>query len=198
MLSDLIQVLDCLNKEQLSRCLTLLENASWEPTTVFGMSGCEVNTDIRSNDRVCLADSHPAAQIMHEGMNQALLRYRDELAHLHGEFYKYPIPGTFRTNSYREPIQVLRYGEGQYYRWHTDVATDKKVHEANRTISVVLYLTDDFTGGRTHFPHRYYKPKAGQALVFPSNWCFPHECEPIKSGTKIAAVTWYHCHYNYD
>ena len=95
-------------------------------------------------------------------------------------------------------IQVLRYTEGQYYRWHSDEATDKTVNEYHRTISIVLYLSDGFAGGATEFPWGTYKPKAGQALVFPSNWCFPHQSQRLISGEKIAAVTWYHSHYDFD
>ena len=198
MLTDLIQIVDCLTPEETSRCLELLENYEWTPTTVFGMSGSEVNTDIRSNERVCLSDKDECAEIMHKGLNEALLKYKDVLEGINQEFAKYPVPGTYRTNCYREAIQVLRYSEGEYYKWHSDQATDKSVYEINRTISMVLYLTDDFEGGRTHFIHRHYKPKAGQVLVFPSNWCFPHECEQVTKGTKIAAVTWYHSFYNFD
>lgn len=198
MLTDLIQVIDCLSPEQTARCLELLEQHEWTPTTVFGMSGSEINPEIRLNDRVCLDDAGECASIMHEGMNAALLTYKDIVGGINQEFEKFPIPGTYRTNSYRESIQVLRYTEGQYYKWHSDEATDKTLNEVNRTISMVLYLTDDFEGGRTHFIHRHYKPKAGQVLVFPSNWCFPHECEVVTKGTKIAAVTWYHSHYNFS
>lgn len=198
MISDLIQVIDTLDESQVSSVLSLLESKPYEPTTIFGMSGCEVNTEVRSNERICLDDSDQAALIMHEAMNKALLVYREQLGHIHGEFNRYPVPGSYNTNCYREGIQVLRYQAGQHYNWHYDEATDKNVSEYHRTISVVLYLTDNFEGGRTCFPHRCFKPKAGQALVFPSNWCFPHTAEHLISGEKIVAVSWYHSHYNYD
>lgn len=198
MISNLIQVVDVLTPTEVQSVLDLIAPHEWEPTTVFGMSGCEVNTDIRSNSRICLADEHPATIIMHEGINEALLKYREEIGYINGHFLQYPTPGSYRTNCYRERIQVLKYETTEYYRWHTDQASDKKDNAYNRTISVVLYLTDDFEGGRTEFPHTSYKPKAGQALIFPSNWCFPHQGQAVTKGTKIAAVTWYHCHYNYD
>ena len=198
MLTDLIQTVDCLTPKETERCLELLDTHEWSPTTIFGMTGAEVNNDVRSNDRVCLDDASECADIMHKGLNASLLTYLDIVSGISQEFNKYPVPGTYRTNCFREGIQVLRYKEGQYYKWHSDQATDKTTREINRTISMVLYLTDDFEGGRTHFIHRYYKPKAGQVLIFPSNWCFPHECEPVTKGVKIAAVTWYHSHYNYE
>ena len=195
MSNELIQVIDCLSKPEVDKVLAILRTKEWEPTTVFGTSGCEVNTDIRSNTRYCTPDNSEESNIMHEGMNNALLGYRDQLYNVHEQFCRYPVPGAHGTNCFREPIQVLKYETSEFYNWHTDKATDPKVHETGRTISVVLYLTDDFDGGRTVFTHRAFKPRAGQALIFPSVWCYPHRSEPITRGTKIAAVTWYHSHH---
>ena len=196
MLPNLIQVVDTLTPDEVQFVLSRLDPSWYQPTTVFGLDGCEVNRDIRTNSRICLDDNDPAAKVMHAGMNNALLKYREELGHIHEQFLTFPVPGSWATNSYREAIQVLRYQPGEFYKWHSDQASDHEVKEINRTISIVLYLTEDFGGGRTEFPHTSYKPKAGQALIFPSNWCFPHQAQPVTSGEKIAAVTWYSCYYN--
>ena len=198
MFTDLIQTVDCLTKEEVKIVLEQLDPDWYQPTTVFGMSGCEVNKDIRTNTRITLSDDAIAAQIMHNGMNEALLKYREEIGTISDQYLTFPVPGSYRTNSFRELIQVLRYQPGEFYTWHSDQATNHEISEFHRTISIVLYLTDDFEGGRTEFPHKSYKPKAGQALIFPSNWCFPHQAQTVISGEKIAAVTWYHCFYNYD
>lgn len=198
MLTDLIQVVDLLTPSEVEKVIATLNPDWYEPTTVFGMSGCEVNRDIRTNSRICLDDNHIAAHIMHEGMNNGLLKYRDVIAGINEQFNTFPVPGTFRTNCYRENIQVLRYQKDEFYNWHSDAASDHKCNEYHRTISIVLYLTEDFEGGRTEFPHRAYKPNAGQALIFPSNWCFPHRAQPVTAGEKISAVTWYSCYYNFD
>ena len=196
MIPNLIQVVDVLTPEQVEFVLNILDPDWYEPTTVFGKSGCEVNNEIRTNSRICLDDSNPAAQIMHEATNRALLKYREEIGHISEQFWTFPVPGSWATNSYRETFQVLRYQPGEFYKWHSDAASSHECKEYHRTISVVLYLTEDFEGGRTEFPHTSYKPKAGQALMFPSNWCFPHQAQPIISGEKIAAVTWYSCYYD--
>ena len=197
-MNDLIQTIDCVTKEEIDTIKDYIQEEWWQPTTIFGMSGSEVNTDVRSNDRISLHDTSIAAEIIHAGMNRALLTYRDQLYNVDPYFTNFPVPGSWRTNCWREGIQLLRYKEGQYYNWHHDTAADINVNEYNRTISVVLYLSDDFEGGRTVFPHRAYKPKAGQALIFPSNWCFPHKCEPITKGEKLASVSWYYTRYNFD
>lgn len=200
MIEQLVQVIDCLSEKQVDEVVSLIDSSRWSPSTVFNEKGdeCSVNTDIRKNDRVCLDDSEKAAQIMHIEMNRILIEYRDRLSYnVHPQYGRYPVPGAFKTNCYREPIQVLRYQPGEYYTWHSDEATDKTVNEYHRTISIVLYLSDGFEGGSTEFAWGAYKPKKGQALVFPSNWCFPHQSQKLISGEKIAAVTWYHSHYDF-
>ena len=191
-MNDLIQVIDCLTKEQCHFVINSLNQDHWSPSTVFiGDGKTGVETGIRNNDRICLPDQVAAAEVMHEGMNEALLKYRDALYHVSPQFNNYPVPGSSGTSCFRETIQVLRYNPGEYYEWHKDQASDD-VHEKNRTISIVLYLKNAEEGGRTIFPHRAFRPKEGQALIFPSNWCFPHRAEEVFKGQKIAAVTWYH------
>lgn len=198
MTPDLIQIVDCLNPTEVQKILSSFNPNRWEQSTVFTGEGkkCEVVESIRKNTRICLNDDEEAAELMHRRMNDSLLKYREVMLDVSQEFGKYPVPGSWKTNCYREPIQVLKYETAEYYNWHHDQAS-ADVYEKNRTFSVVLYLKNADEGGRTIFPHRAYRPKAGQALIFPSNWCFPHRCEPIAAGTKIAAVTWYHCHYNH-
>mgnify|MGYP003316373665 FL=1 len=40
--------------------------------------------------------------------------------------------------------------------------------------------------------HKTFKPSPGQALIFPSNWCYPHSGDPVELGIKKVAVTWYY------
>ena len=202
MMENLVQVIDCLSQPQVEAVLNSIDPANYTPSTIFtDKSGgnCGVNNQIRSNSRICLQDTHPSAGIMHIEMNRILEEYRDRLFYnVNNQYGRYPVPGTYKTSSYREQIQILRYQPGEHYAWHSDEATDKTVNEYHRTISIVLYLTDGFEGGGTEFPWITYRPKAGQALVFPSNWCFPHQSQKLISGEKIVAVTWYHSHYIFD
>ena len=195
-MNDLVQAVDCLTKDELDLVLDFINTeVEWEVTTVFRSGGDTGESDVRTGTRFCMDDEHPVTEVMHQAMNRALMNYADEIVNISDAFYNYPTPGSYATTSYREGIQLLKYEEGQYYRKHIDIAPWKDSPEFHRTFSIVLYLNDTFEGGRTMFPHRGFKPKAGQALIFPSNWCFPHECETVTSGTKIAAVTWYYVNY---
>jgi predicted 2-oxoglutarate/Fe(II)-dependent dioxygenase YbiX len=58
-------------------------------------------------------------------------------------------------------------------------------------LTVLGALNDDYEGGelmmfgdqRVHLP-------AGSVVVFPSNFMFPHEVKPVKSGTRYSYVSW--------
>ena len=88
MSNHLIQTIDCLTEDEVSKVLSILEDRPWEPATVFGMEGCEVNTDIRSNERYCASDSDPEVEIMHRAMNEALIKIRMRWPN-HSQFHTY-------------------------------------------------------------------------------------------------------------
>jgi predicted 2-oxoglutarate/Fe(II)-dependent dioxygenase YbiX len=86
-----------------------------------------------------------------------------------------------------QPFELLRYPTGAFYRTHTD--SFKKVP---RTLSCSFALNDDFSGGEWSFfggQHTLRLPK-GSALMFPSNFMFPHEIQQVTDGTRFAVVTW--------
>jgi predicted 2-oxoglutarate/Fe(II)-dependent dioxygenase YbiX len=84
--------------------------------------------------------------------------------------------------------ELLRYKEGQFYIEHTDS------HKAMpRTISCSFILNDDYEGGEFAFFNQEikYKLEKGSCIMFPSNFMYPHEIMPVKSGTRYSIVTWF-------
>ena len=63
-----------------------------------------------------------------------------------------------------------------------------------RVLSCSLILNDDYEGGDfAFFGGEYIVPKkAGSAVVFPSNFCFPHAVLPVTEGDRHAIITWIH------
>lgn len=88
-----------------------------------------------------------------------------------------------------EGYSLLKYSGGQYYKAHYDGGTDTA-----RSISAILYLNDDYTGGEIEFVNFgiKIKPKAGMLILFPSNYAYRHIAHPVETGTKYAIVTWLH------
>lgn len=87
--------------------------------------------------------------------------------------------------------ELLRYEKDQRFQCHVDLIAGRA--EGQRQLSALLYLNDDYQGGELVFPRQClkYKPKAGEVLMFPSNFCYPHESLPVIEGTKYAIVTWF-------
>ena len=73
------------------------------------------------------------------------------------------------------------------------------VHWSNfpRTLSVILFLNDDYKGGQVTFkcPKTFENllsvpPKSGRVIMFPSNFMFPHVVENIDEGLRYSIVSW--------
>jgi predicted 2-oxoglutarate/Fe(II)-dependent dioxygenase YbiX len=82
---------------------------------------------------------------------------------------------------------LLRYDEGMFYLQHVD---SFKAHP--RLVSCSFAINDDYEGGEFAFFDRRIikKPARGSALLFPSNFMFPHEIMPVTHGTRYAIITW--------
>ena len=63
-----------------------------------------------------------------------------------------------------------------------------------RLISISFLLNDNFKGGEFAFFGGEYKipKKKGSALIFPSNFCYPHAVTPVTNGDRHAVITWIH------
>lgn len=95
-----------------------------------------------------------------------------------------------------EPLTVLRYGPGQQYRPHLDTLPDSS---NQRIRTAILYLNDNYGGGRTAFPllDLEIAPGAGDLLVFDnvdaagaSDPRSRHAGLPVVQGTKWIATRW--------
>ena len=83
---------------------------------------------------------------------------------------------------------LLRYEKNNFYHEHVDSFT-----EIPRTLSCSLILNDEFKGGEFSFFNNeiIYNLKKGSAIIFPSNFLYPHSVLPIISGTRYSIVTWF-------
>ncbi len=194
-MNNLIQVIKVLESDEVKKLNKFIDTLDFKQNTLMGSSDF-IDDKMRSSTGSFLDDDHELTKSFHLKINQALDEYKRRLINIHENFQYYPVPGGYDTHSWREGIQVLQYEKNQEYKFHHDAADHKERKEFYRTISVIVYLTDDFKGGGTLFPHTSFKPKPGYALIFPSNWCYPHAGEPVTEGIKRVAVTWYYVELN--
>ena len=58
-------------------------------------------------------------------------------------------------------------------------------------LTVLGALNDGYEGGEfMMFGDKQVEMPAGSVLVFPSNFLYPHEVKPVKSGTRYSYVSW--------
>ena len=87
-----------------------------------------------------------------------------------------------------EGYTILRYQTNEKYDVHSD-----DIPVIHRRLSCVLYLNDEYQGGELWFPVHdlKIKPAAGDVILFPSTFEYPHASLPVTSGTKFAITTWF-------
>jgi hypothetical protein len=84
--------------------------------------------------------------------------------------------------------ELLKYEKGGFYTQHVDSFTN-----IPRTISCSFILNNDFKGGEfSFFDNKLtYDLKKGSAIMFPSNFLYPHSVLPVIDGTRYSIVTWF-------
>jgi len=86
-----------------------------------------------------------------------------------------------------EAFNFVKYdGPGTHFKVHADHGPTYVC-----TISVVVYLNDDYEGGDIWFPRMNnlsIKPKAGDIVVFPSTYIYEHASQDMVSGVKYSVV----------
>ena len=62
-----------------------------------------------------------------------------------------------------------------------------------RAVSCSIALNDGFEGGEFAFFNGEvsYKQAKGSMLLFPSSFQYPHQVNPVTSGTRYSIVTWF-------
>ena len=121
-----------------------------------------------------------------------------------GETYYNDIKNCFMTviKKYREKhedfvcqrhtdFRMNKYSEGGFMSRHVDNIHHSHGQEYGYPqASALLFLNDDYEGGHFHISGLRYETKKGSAIVFPSNFMFPHEVNLITKGTRYSIVTW--------
>jgi hypothetical protein len=85
-----------------------------------------------------------------------------------------------------EAFNFVKYeGAGTHFKIHADHGPTYVT-----TVSIVVYLNDDYEGGEIWFPRfdLSHKPRAGDILVFPSTYVYEHASQDMISGTKYSVV----------
>lgn len=167
--------------------------ADWRAATV-GNTG-NANNDIRKCHAINMSDSNVIKN------NQETRKKIDDYLYIASSFvltkYKthhYNLFGNKKfSKEYLAPegdsgYILLRYEKNDFYIEHTDHFLQQP-----RVLSCSFALNDNYEGGEFAFFDRElkYKLPKGSAIVFPSNFMYPHEIMPITSGIRYSIITWF-------
>ena len=97
-----------------------------------------------------------------------------------------------RWSGYSE-MKFIRYSEHQTMSNHCDHI--HSLFDGKRrgipTLSIIGILNDDYEGGELiMFEDKKIHTKAGDLLIFPSNFLYPHEITPVSKGVRYSYVSW--------
>jgi hypothetical protein len=86
--------------------------------------------------------------------------------------------------------EFLMYDVNGKYETHVD--TFHQLSNETRKLTILVFLNDDFEGGKFYIQNSHQKTypeqKKGTVLIFPS--FMPHGVEPITKGVRYSIVTW--------
>ena len=118
---------------------------------------------------------------IHEIISKIIQLYMDDHEHFG------PGMGSIEDTGY-EHLLYLGSNKGEY-KQHTD-----HMDMFPRILSVSILLNDNYEGGDFSFFNGQHiiKKQQGSAIVFPSNFCFPHAVLPVTQGDRHSIITWIH------
>lgn len=182
-INDYIVVLE--NAMTPALCDAVLEEFSAEDEWVKTVVGTgEANSSVRSAETVVM--SYPHVIEKNPKVRQKLDQYVfSSAADVIRRYNKsFPLCRIEEDSGY----ELLRYKEGQFYIQHTDSFKGRP-----RAVSCSFALNDDYEGGEWGFFDRELVVKApkGAAVLFPSNFMYPHEIMPVTKGTRYSVITWF-------
>ncbi|KAJ1453687.1 hypothetical protein M885DRAFT_425221, partial [Pelagophyceae sp. CCMP2097] len=171
---------DVLTAAECDAIVAAADGVGFEPALLGVKGGRQaLDTTLRDSER-CIADAPRLAAALFR-------RLRPHLPEEHGDL---------RIVGLNERLRVLRYTRGQFFRDHRDASYARPVGHADAgarsRVTVLIYLTNDFEGGRTTFfdarnaPHPL-EPRRGRAVLHDHDvW---HEAPAVDAGVKVVLRT---------
>ena len=153
-------------------------NWNFKPSTYANHKGKLTNSD----DRVRMDEVW---------IKNADIYYNDVKASIEYVIKKYSKEHPLFNVQHMTDFRINRYSEGGFMSKHVDNIHHSHGQQYGYPLaSVLLYLNDEYEGGEFVVADQGYHPTKGSAIIFPSNFMFPHEAKPVTKGMRWSVVTW--------
>jgi predicted 2-oxoglutarate/Fe(II)-dependent dioxygenase YbiX len=166
-------------------CDAILEEFSNEEEWVKTVIGeGQINEKVRTAETIIISYPHIIEKNLKVRQNLDKYVYLSAGLAIRKYNEKFPLAKIEEDSGY----ELLRYKEGQFYKQHTDSFKARP-----RAVSCSFALNDEYEGGEWGFFDREIVIKAprGSAVLFPSNFMYPHEIMPVTKGTRYSVITWF-------
>ncbi len=133
-------------------------------------------------DEIWIRKDHTFYKDLNDAVTKVAKKYTVKMKSFHDRDFVVQKTTDFRLN---------KYDVGGYMSRHCD-----NIHHSHGQTfgypqaSVLLFLNDNFKGGEFLVSEEQPTIKTGEALIFPSNFMFPHEVKKITQGTRWSIVSW--------
>lgn len=162
------------------------EHIDYEDATIVNSQGkAEINHEMRDVKRKSLSNLYDKSFTNVHWTSLLLFQFKK---------YINKYINDFRMDNFScsiNDIQILKYGKGGHYRFHTDHGA-----AVPRTLSLIYFVNDDFEGGNLQFTlvgsggEISIENKPNRLVIWPSNFMYPHRVTPVESGTRYSVVAW--------
>ena len=190
-LQDYIKIFDLvLNEDILNNFLEICKAHNFENAKIIGSSegGPFVNKKIRKTDVWALMNQARSLTTVHwfNLLNFCFTQkyYQYVVENFKNPIIEQPIPKII-------DIQVLRYKEDFFYKYHID-----QCPQTNRQWSSIFFVNDNYEGGDLVIStadggvqHKIEKKK-NRLVIWPSNFMYPHTVLPVTKGIRYSVVSW--------
>jgi predicted 2-oxoglutarate/Fe(II)-dependent dioxygenase YbiX len=181
-LEDYIKVYDAIPKQICDLSIQELQNVSWHQHTYHNPSTQESNPKNGDKELNNSWDEITTKDSLMQTVHESLVKY---LTELNFSWYN-------GWNGYTR-VRFNRYQKDQIMSVHCDhihSMFDGKM-KGIPTLTALGSLNNDYIGGKfIMFDDMEIEMKAGQIMVFPSNFLYPHKVTEIFEGTRYTFVSW--------
>lgn len=153
-----------LSPAECSFLIEKFEAIGFEEAPITTEKGFVMRKDIRNNLRIML-DDQPLADELWGKLEPFAPRFL----------------GKFKAVGLNERFRIYKYLPGQQFKMHRDGAFERNIREVS-FFTFLVYLNEDYSGGRTLFTKWEIDPQSGSGLVFRHNLL--HEGEMVEEGVK--------------
>jgi predicted 2-oxoglutarate/Fe(II)-dependent dioxygenase YbiX len=176
-----VKVYDMLSEEECSNVLRDLESNSWGKHSYHQNS---TNDFHQHNDEFDVSYNYGdnTFKLVSSKLHESVVNY---IKGVEFEWFT-EITGISppRFNKYSENTQMRNHCDHIHSLFDGDV-------KGVPILTFLGSLNNDYDGGElVFFDSEIIKLTAGQIMVFPSNFLYPHRVEPVKSGTRYSYVSW--------